>query len=677
MEAGKQPVIALLGQPNSGKSTLFNQLTGMRQHVGNWPGKTVEKKEGTFIKDGVTYQIVDLPGSYSLSANSDEEIVTRDYIAGGSADLVLILVDAAQLERSLYMLADFAGIRTPAILVLNMMDVAEKLGKRIDAPKIEKKLGIPVLPFVAAEKKQYPKLCTCIRESLARPAFLNTREIEQEYRAGKEDVYEKILALMPEQGIRNYEPMWLAVKCMEHDNVVLGQVRTVLPEEQKKQLDVLTEDRVENSFFTGNCKYAWIKGLIKDAVQQQKNGAVLSRFDRVATGRRWGKLIAVGVILLALIASMVVASPLMLLGSMFPALLTEPLKNLLEGFHVAPALVSLVSALIPNILYFAVSMSGFVLGITFVFSFIEEVGYMARISFVFDNWMSKLGLQGKSIMAFFMGAGCTMGGAAGTRVIDNWGQRILALALVWSVPCGATWSLMPTLAAMFFGKGAILVMLGIVAFMFLFMAVTAKIFGPKLAPVEERTGMIMEMPPYHKPRWGHLIRHTLNHAWDIFKRAIRVIFLVALVFWILSYTSDGNIENSIIYKIGITIEPFTRIFGLGWQTFMAFVASALSKEAVLGVLSAIYTNSGNVFDSTIGAAAASDNLGEVLPTVISKAEALAFIFATTFNVPCVMALASTYRETHSLKWTLKIAAYYTCMALLLSCIIYHIGVLVF
>lgn len=677
MEAGKQPVIALLGQPNSGKSTLFNQLTGMRQHVGNWPGKTVEKKEGTFIKDGVTYQIVDLPGSYSLSANSDEEIVTRDYIAGGSADLVLILVDAAQLERSLYMLADFAGIRTPAILVLNMMDVAEKLGKKIDAPRIEKKLGIPVLPFVAAEKKQYPKLCTCIRESLARPAFFNTREIEQEYRAGKEDVYEKILALMPQQGIRNYEPMWLAVKCMEHDNVVLGQVRAVLPEEQKKQLDVLTEDRVENSFFTGNCKYAWIKGLIKDAVQQQKNGAVLSRFDRVATGRRWGKLIAVGVILLALIASMVVASPLMLLGSMFPALLTEPLKNLLEGFHVAPALVSLVSALIPNILYFAVSMSGFVLGITFVFSFIEEVGYMARISFVFDNWMSKLGLQGKSIMAFFMGAGCTMGGAAGTRVIDNWGQRILALALVWSVPCGATWSLMPTLAAMFFGKGAILVMLGIVAFMFLFMAVTAKIFGPKLAPVEERTGMIMEMPPYHKPRWGHLIRHTLNHAWDIFKRAVRVIFLVALVFWILSYTSDGNIENSIIYKIGITIEPFTRIFGLGWQTFMAFVASALSKEAVLGVLSAIYTNSGNVFDSTIGAAAASDNLGEVLPTVISKAEALAFIFATTFNVPCVMALASTYRETHSLKWTLKIAAYYTCMALLLSCVIYHIGVLVF
>lgn len=376
-------------------------------------------------------------------------------------------------------------------------------------------------------------------------------------------------------------------------------------------------------------------------------------------------------------ASMVIAAPIMGIASLFPALLTEPLKNLLEGFHVAPMLVSLVSSLLPNILYFALAMSGFVMGITFVFSFVEEVGYMARISFVFDNWMSKLGLQGKSVMAFFMGAGCTIGGAAGTRVIDNWGQRVLAMSLVWAVPCGATWSLMPTLASMFFGSGAILVMIGIVAFMFVCMAITAKFFGPKLSPADERTGMIMEMPPYHKPRWGHLIRHTLNHAVDIFKRAIRVIFLVALVFWLLSYTADGNVENSILYKVGTFIEPFTRLFGLGWQTFMAFVASALSKEAVLGVLSSIYTNSGTVFDSTVGTAAASSNLGEVLPTVISKAEALAFIFATTFNVPCVMALASTYRESHSLKWTLRIAAYYTCMALLLSCVIYHIGLLFF
>lgn len=677
MEAGKQPVIALLGQPNSGKSTLFNQLTGLKQHVGNWPGKTVEKKEGTFVREGVTYKIVDLPGSYSLSANSDEEIVTRDYIAYGNADLVLIMVDAAQLQRSLYMLADFAGINTPAVLILNMMDVAEKLGKKIDAAQMERKLGIPVLPFVAAEKKQYEKLYACMDKALKQPGLLDTRELEKEYGAGEQSVYAKVLEQMPQSGMEQYSPMWLAVKCMEKDQVVLERVTDRMPGEQKAQLEALVLGEKESSFFVGNCKYNWINKLLDGAVKQSRNNKALSKFDQLATGRRWGKPIAIGVILLALVATMIIAAPIMLIGSMIPTLLSGPLRSLLEGFHVAEVLVSLISSLIPNILYFAVSMSGFVLGITFVFSFIEEVGYMARVSFVFDNWMSKLGLQGKSIMAFFMGAGCTIGGASGTRVIDNWGQRVLAMALVWAVPCGATWSLMPTLASMFFGKGAILVMIAIVAFMFAAMAIVAKVFGNKLAPVEERTGMIMEMPPYHKPRWGHLIRHTLNHAWDIFKRAFCVIFIVALVFWILSYTSDGKIENSIIYKVGTFIEPVTRIFGLGWQTFMAFVASALSKEAVLGVLSSIYTNSGSVFDSTIGTAAAASNLGEVLPTVISKAEALAFIFATTFNVPCVMALAATYRETHSLKWTLKIAAFYTCMALLLSCIIYHIGVLIF
>lgn len=677
MGVGKQPVIALLGQPNSGKSTLFNQLTGLKQHVGNWPGKTVEKKEGSFTKDGVTCRIVDLPGSYSLSANSDEEIVTRDYIAGGNADLVLILADASQLERSLYMLADFAGIQTPAILLLNMMDVAEKLGRKIDASGIEKKLGIPVLPFVAAEKRQYKKLYDCIRENLEHPRLLNIQRLEKEYCTGDGHTYGQIRKCMPANGIEKYHPVWLAAKCMENDRAVIEKVTSQMHTGEKSELEALISRKEDQNQFIGNCKYRWIQWLLQGAVKESRKRKLMGRFDRLATSRRWGKPIAIGMILLALVASMVVAAPIMLIGSMIPALLTEPLRNLLEGMHTAEFLVSLVSSLIPNILYFALSMSGFVLGITFVFSFIEEVGYMARISFVFDNWMSKLGLQGKSVMAFFMGAGCTIGGAAGTRVIDNWGQRVLAMALVWAVPCGATWSLMPTLASMFFGRGAILVMIGIVCFMFVFMAITARIFGPRLAPADQRTGMIMEMPPYHRPRWGHLIRHTLSHAWDIFKRAVCVIFLVALVFWILSYTSSGNIENSIIYKIGTFIEPFTKIFGLGWQTFMAFVASALSKEAVLGVLSSIYTNSGTVFDSTVGAAAVSGNLGEILPTMISRAEALAFIFATTFNVPCVMALASTYRETHSLKWTLKIAAYYTCMALILSCVVYHIGALIF
>ncbi|MCR4735547.1 MAG: ferrous iron transporter B [Treponema sp.] len=613
--SAENPVIALLGQPNSGKSTLFNHLTGLHQHVGNWPGKTVEKKEGTFKHGDKSYKIADLPGSYSLSANSEEEVITRNYIKSGKSDLVIVMADASQLERSLYMLADFAELKVPGILVLNMMDVAEKIGKKIDAAKIEAKLGIPVIPFVAADKKAYPALYTAIEKALKEKAIMDSAALDAELAAAKTD----------------------------------------------------------NPSEKGNIKFNWIKTILDGAQTKAEQKKILGKIDKIATTPFLGKLLCIGVIILAIILSFIIAAPIMGLASMIPTVLCGPIKNLLTSWNVVPILTDLVSNMIPNVLYFALSMSSFVIGITFSFSLVEEIGFMARISYAFDNWMSKLGLQGKSIMAFFMGFGCTIGGAAGTRVIDNWGQRILALTLVWAVPCGATWALIPTLASIFFGKGAILIMISILLMMFVVMALTSKIFGNKLAPKNERVGMIMELPPYHKPRWGNLIKTTLTHTWEIFSRAIKVIFIVYTVFFLLSYSKTGTTENTILYKIGTAIEPVTKIFGLGWQTFMAFISSAVSKEAVLGVLSSLYTNSGSVFASTMGTAGVSSNLAEILPQVISKPEALAFIFSVTFNVPCLMAIASTHHETHKIRWTITIALYYTLLALLLSCIIFHVA----
>lgn len=670
MPEGKEAVIALLGQPNSGKSTLFNQLTGSNQHVGNWAGKTVEKKEGFFEHNKISYRITDLPGSYSLVANSEEEIVTRNYIEDGVADVVCIMADAAQLERSMYMVADFAGIDTPVILLLNMMDVAESQGKKIDVKQIERRLGVPVLSFVAANKRKYPEFYHVLEQALEERRKLRTDELERKYEKYLGTAYREVLAKLPGEEKSKFGKMWLTVKCLERDDLICRQYEKYLPKFEE------TEDK---SIQVADAKYSWIKDILQDTVTRKKQGPVMGTFDRFATSRRWGKWIALGVILLALFASMLIAQPITMLAERIPDFLQPPLKQLLESVHTAPFLVSLISSLVPNILYFAITMSGFVLGITFVFSLIEEVGYMARISFVFDGLMSKLGLQGKSIMAFFMGVGCTVGGTTGTRVIDNWGQRVLAMALVWAVPCGATWSVMPSLASMFFGPlGAMAVMLGIILVMFLVMAATAYFFRGKLAPKEQRVGMIMEMPPYHKPRWGFLICHTLSRAKEIFLRALKVIFLVSLVFWCLAYSKDGDVTNSIIYKIGTLIEPVTRIFGLGWQTFMAFVASVCSKEAILGVLSSLYVSGNSVFDASMNAGAASTaDLGAILPMVIPKPEALAFIFATTFNMPCVMALASTYRESHSLRWTVRIAVFYTVMALLISCLVYRIGVIIF
>ena len=668
--------IALLGQPNAGKSTLFNALTGSHQHVGNWPGKTVEQKDGTFTYENEEYTIVDLPGTYSLSANSDEEIITRDYIADGKADLVCILADASQLERSLFMLTDFMGLNVPAILVLNLMDVAEKLGKKINTKALEEKLGIPVVPFVAADKNQYPALLKALKKALAQKRTLEISNFESYFAKETDIPYYAVKELVAKCETEFRSAHWLAVKCIENDKNVLSFCKSGLSKENYNALTSLLADVKRGNLHTGNCKFAIIHNLLKTTVNSPTKKPVLSKFDKIATSRIWGKPLAIGIMLLAFVAATILSLPLAIVGQVLPDLLYNPLYTLLSGIGIPDLITSFVSQLLPNVVSFALNMCGLVMGVTFIFSVIEEVGYMARMAFVFDSLMAKLGLQGKSICAFLMGFGCTTGGVAGTRVIDNYGQRLLAIALVWSVPCAATWAVMPTLAQIFFGGGAVLVIISLLLFMFVMMAITAKVFGNELAPKESRVGMIMELPPYHKPKWGHIIRTTLSKGLDIFWRALKVITVVSVVFWLLSYTNTGNVQDSIIYKVGIFIEPFTKLFGLNWQNFMAFIASAVSKEAVLGVLSALYSGTGDVFTAAIGSGS-TVSLSEILPQVVSKAEALAFIFACTFNMPCIVALASTHREGHSLKWTIRIALYYTVAALLLSCVVYHIGLVVF
>ena len=669
----KETVIALLGQPNSGKSTLFNGLTGLRQHVGNWPGKTVEQKEGYFTRGGVKYTVADLPGTYSLSANSDEEIITRDYIAGGKADVVVILADASQLERSLFMLADFAGIETPAVLLLNLMDVAQEQGKIVDAQVLEKKLGIPVVPFSATDVKHYDGFYTALDRALSERKTLRTDALSERYR--KLEGFTQLEAMMPTQGMGDYAPLWLAAKVMEGDAPVTARVEELLAKEDRAKFRQLAGAVKDGALHTGQCKFDWIDSLLDRAVSGKKRFEGLSKFDRLATSKRWGKPLAVAIILLGLIASFIPAAPFMIVGGMLPSLLTPGLTAGLTAIGAPQFIIGLICDVGVNALYFAISMIGFVFGITLVFGFIEEIGYMARISYVFDNTMAKLGLQGKAIMPFLVSFGCTIGGAAGTRVIDNWGQRILTIALAWAVPCAATWAIVPMISSVFFGVWAPLVIVGIFLVALLHMWLTSKVFGRQLVKAEDRTGIIMELPPYHRPKWGSLLRYVFGRTKDVLVRALKVILLISLIFWLLSYSSDGDVTASVIYKIGAAIEPVTRIFGLSWQTFLAFISSAVSKEAALGVLSSLYAGTGTIFASTMGAAGQAANLGEILAANISPAEALAFIFAVTFNIPCVVAVASTYNETHSAKWTVRIAIYYICVALLMSFVVYHVAAL--
>lgn len=664
--------IALLGQPNSGKSTVFNMLTGAHQHVGNWPGKTVEKVEGEFTYNEMKYIIADLPGTYSLSANSDEEIVTRDYIASGGADIVCILADSSQLERSLFMLSDYAGITVPTMLVLTMTDVAEAQGKKINIGRLSEKLGIPVVSIVAPDKNSYGGFYKALEEAAKTQKLLDFSTLTELYKNGEQkSAYTEALALVPENGVEKYSPEWLAAKLLEGDNAVINKLSAV---SDRNALKKFAESNPDGSLYTSDCKFEWIDGLLSDAVTKtKKTSEMLTKFDRAAISKRWGKLISIGIVLLGIIGSFAVAAPLMGIGSAIPSVLTP----LLYKLGLPDMLASFLNSTLITGLGWVFSMAGFVFGINLVFGLIEEVGYMARVSYVFDNAMNRLGLQGKSIMPMLVSFGCTIGGAVGTRVIDSYGQRILTIALAWAVPCGATFAVIPTLADAVFGSGgAILVMLYIFALMFLHIFVTAKIFGRKLSPVEDRTGLIMELPPYHKPRWKTLFKNTLVRVWDVFKKAFVVVVIVAAVFWLLTYSSSGMASDSVIYKIGTAIEPVTKFFGMGWQTFLAFVSSMVSKEAVLGVMSVLFTDGSSLL-LTSTTTSADANIGTIIANSISKPEALAFMVAVTFNVPCLMALSSTMHETHSAKWTAKIALYYIATALVLSCLTYHISGLFF
>ena len=665
--------IALLGQPNSGKSTLFNALTGLRQHVGNWPGKTVEKKEGFFTYKGMECAVADLPGSYSLTANSDEEVITRDFIASGRADVVCILADSSQLERSLFMAADYAGITVPSFLVLNMADVAKDQGKEIDAKAIEKKLGIPVLLFSATDAKNYEPYYEIMERAVREKTVLSSDRIEEEYR--KIEGYEELKALIPDDLVHGFSSTWMAIKALENDKLVMKQLKEKLPADTMKKIESICS-RSQGAIATGSAKFRWIDEVLEGSVKSKESQLKVSKLDKIFLSKTWGKPAVVLTVLLGLIASFIPALPLMFVGEGVAAL-KAPVTALLTAVGCPEVIIVAICTVIIQSFSYIFKMLGFVFGVTLVFGLLEEVGVMARISYVFDNTMGKLGLQGKSVMPFLVSFGCTMGGAAGSRVIDNWGQKVLTIALAWAVPCGAAWSVVPMLSAVFFGPGAILVVAAILLTMILHMYITSLVFGGRLVKKTERYGMIMELPPYHKPKWGALLRYVFGRCVDTFKRVSSVVILVCGVFWLLSYSfTPGSVP--ILTRFGQAIEPVTRVFGLGWQMFIAFIASSVGKEGAIGVISALFTgeNLSGAFNAAMSGAPAASNLSQILLANVSKPEALAFIFAITFNMPCVVALAATYQETASAKWTLRIALYYTATALLLAMIVYHIGLII-
>ncbi|MEN6353666.1 MAG: ferrous iron transport protein B [Bacteroidales bacterium] len=648
-----------MGQPNAGKSTFFNYLTGSNQHVGNWPGKTVEKKTGMFVRNGKTYHITDLPGSYSLSANSQEEMVTRDFIASGQADLVCILADASQLERSMFMVADYSGIKCPVILIINMIDVAQKQGKTINGQLLEKRLGIPVVLMSASQKKEYDSFI----EALDRPLqSLKTEALFAKYKEALGNTFTGLCELTKNEDCKFFSSEWLAIKLLEND-------KDIILKKRKQNLPL----SIENTIKVGSCKFDWIKELLDGIVTGgTKNSEKMGRFDRIATSHIWGKPLAVLLLVFGLVMSFAITVPWMFFSFKLPRIIFPFIHNWLSGLGSPGWTISLSETLF-NACGTSIGMIGFIAGSSLVFGFLEDVGYMARVAYVFDGAMSKIKLQGKSMMAFMMSFGCSMGGSLGARVVDSWGQRVLTMALAWLMPCAGTWAVISVFGTAFFGINTIWILLSMFLCSAIIMLIAAKVFSPKLVGKTAQYGMIMELPPYHAPKWGSLFRLVFSRMGSFAKRAFTFILGVTAVFWFLAFTPDGHIENSLIYKFGTYIEPVTMWVGLRWQTFVAFVCSMMGKEAALGVLSSVF----GTVSQVVGRGEVSPDLATQMSSVLTKAEALAFMFAFYFNIPCFVAVLSMKEESHSLKWTLRIMAFYITIALIMSASAYYIGMMIF
>jgi len=631
------PLIALAGQPNVGKSTIFNLLTGLNQHVGNWPGKTVERKEGRFKMDGIDYRLVDLPGTYSLTANSPEELITREFILTEKPDLVVAMVNAANLERSLYLVAELVALSAPLVVVLNMMDVARQEGLNIEANVLQAALGVPVVTMSATHAASTAELVKTIKQMVTSDIVQNPRlpEIRADHQVILNEMLELIKGYVPEV----YPENWVALKLLEGDKEITNKMIALMPADKWNAIHDLLKDHDDALLAIASGRYEWIGRLTRAAVTHPRLGQI-SLTDRLD---RWATHPFFGLVLLALILGAVFGLTFTL-GSpaqeWMDARLITPFGELVAGW-LSSGPLWLQSLVVDGIIGGVGSVLTFlpILVIFFAaFGFLEDVGYMARAAYVMDNFMHWMGLHGKSFLPLFLGFGCNVPAVIGSRVIDTKKSRILTILLAPFVPCTARMAVVAFLAPAFFGNRAVWVIWGLVLFSLVMMVLLGVILNRVLFK-GERTALIMEMPLYHVPNLRTIGMLVWQRSISFVKKAGTIILGISVVIWALSMLPDGNIENSLLASIGKLSEPVGRWMGMDWKLTVALLTSFVAKENAIATL-------GILFGGTEGT-----GLAQTLSAIYTPATALAFLTVSLLFIPCVATLAVIKQETGSWKWT--------------------------
>lgn len=656
------PVIALAGQPNMGKSTLFNLLTGLNQHVGNWPGKTVERRSGDFNLNGQQANLVDLPGTYSLTANSPEESIAREFIIREQPDIVVAVVSAANLERSLYLVAELLALPTTVIVALNMIDVAAQEGLVIEPKVLEAALGAPVVPMMATKAIGVHQLLDIISEVLqGKRAFTpNIPEVRADHQAVLAQIVHLIAGYVPEP----YPTEWMALKLFEGDSEVTEKMQAALPETIWVSVQSILRQHDDAMLAVASGRYEWIERMIRAAVTRPKIGQIglTARIDRWAAHPFWGLLILAGVLGLVFWLTFNVGSPVQeWLDVQIVTRLSDLASAWLAGapFWLQGMIVDGVIGGVGSVLTFIP-----ILVIFFTtFALLEDVGYMARAAYVMDNIMHLMGLHGKSFLPLFLGFGCNVPAIMGARVIDSWPARLLTILIAPLVPCTARMAVVAFIAPAFFGSQALLVT-WILVLVSLATLVVSGVLLNLLIFKGQRSAFIMEIPLYHLPNSRTIGLLVWQRTFSFVKKAGTTILGMSLIVWVLSFLPYGDINTSILARFGQWIEPVGRWVGFDWRLTVALITSFPAKEnsiATLGVLFGSNSEAG---------------LTQTLRASFSTAAGLSFLVVNMLFIPCLATVAVIRQETNSWMWALLDVAILLVISLLAGGLVYRLAILI-
>ncbi len=667
--------IALAGNPNCGKTTLFNALTGSNQYVGNWPGVTVEKKEGHAQVDGHPVTIVDLPGIYSLSPYSMEEIVARDYIVAEHPDCIIDIVDATNIERNLYLTVQLMELERPIVLALNFMDEVEKHGDHIDIDKLSKTLGIPVVPVVARSGENIEHLLRTAHQEIHIGVTVEPDDLYDEYTHEiHHRVGEEIHDLAYAAGLPAH---WSAIKLLEGDKLVEQSLG--LDAETKAKVDAIAAeyeaayDLGDRETLLADSRYRFIQNVVDQTVVkgQQKEELTLSdKIDRVVTHR----FFAIPVFLLVMLCMFTVTfGPGQALSDLVESLIGDVfspwVESLLTGIGTADWVVRLlvdgVIGGVGGVLVFLPQIA-----ILFIFlSFLEDSGYMARAAFIMDRLLQRFGLSGKAFIPMLMGFGCSVPAVMGARTMENEKDRRMTIMLIPFMSCSARLPVYGLITSAFFPDCAGLVvfslyLLGLVCAIASGLILKHTVFKGDSAP------FLLELPPYRMPTLRNITLHVWEKVRGFLVKAGTLILAMSVVLWFLQSFGPNlhmvdSAADSLLGVLGTAIAPAFTPLGFGtWQAAVALLTGFIAKEMVVSSMSLFYG-----FSLGAGTAVVADALSGTFAT---PAAAYAFLVFVLLYVPCVAAISTIYREMNSLKWTLASVGWQLLWAWGVSFLAYHI-----